>query len=146
MNKRNHALANLGDFMNLYPGDGVIAGLADTGKELIRVSWGKEEDRLITPTITAQCVWGNVKIFVGHKRSYEINDLGEGLGYCVTRSSLSPPDRSDWEMFLLPLTGDAQFVADFYWEILSGKQEGKGILFTVEFIPRNEPLKIIRYP
>jgi IMP cyclohydrolase len=73
---------------------------------------------------------------------YEINDLGKGFGYCVTtyRGDGDPLPAFQGEPYLLPLRGDARFIADYYWtEVLNGENK---VALAVKFIPKSGPSEV----
>ncbi|HQT82770.1 MAG TPA: IMP cyclohydrolase [Candidatus Paceibacterota bacterium] len=108
-----------------------------------------------TPRITAVSSWvkGKPRIEMGILRKspwsdacdrhlYEMNDMGKGFGYCLTTymGDGDPLPAFQGEPYLLPLGGDANFIAGTYWDALNADNR---VSLAVKFIPKEGPPEIV---
>ncbi len=108
-----------------------------------------------TPRITAVSSWvnGTARVEMAIQRKslwddacdrhlYEINGLGKGFGYCFHTYSGDdePLPAFQGEPYLMPLGGDANFIAGTYWDALNADNR---VSLAVKFIPKNGPSEII---
>lgn len=72
---------------------------------------------------------------------YEFNDIGHGLGYCLTtyRGDGDPLPAFQGEPYLLPLSGGARDIAETYWKALNVDNR---VSLAVKFIPKDGLSKI----
>jgi len=104
-----------------------------------------------TPRITAVSSWMNgtahVEMAILRKSPwndacdrhlYEFGDIGKGFGYCITTYSGdgNPLPAFQGEPYLLPLGGDANFIAGTYWDALNADNR---VSLAVKFIPKSGP-------
>lgn len=115
-------------------------------------AWSYEPDSPnFTPRITASSYWSSLKrkpvIRMSLLRKsqwsaecdrhfFQKNDVGAGYGYCLTtyRGDGSPLPPFRGEPYLLPLRGDAQSIAQTYWEALNADNR---VSLAVKFIPEH---------
>ena len=100
-----------------------------------------------TPRITAVCHFEHGKPVIEMsllrkspfsdeccRNLFEIKGIGNGFGHCFTtyREDGDPLPPFRGEPYLLPLTGDADAIADFYWDKLNATNK---VALAVKFIP-----------
>ena len=72
---------------------------------------------------------------------YEFDRLGRGFGHCLTTyaGDGAPLPSFQGEPFLLPLCGDADFIATTFWEALDPDNR---VSLAVKFMPKSGPSRI----
>lgn len=101
-----------------------------------------------TPRITAMCHFEHGKPIIEMsllrkspfsdeccRHLFEINGIGSGFGHCLTTyrgDNGDPLLPFRGEPYLLPLAGDANAIADFYWKKLNADNK---VALAVKFIP-----------
>ncbi|MDO8523764.1 MAG: IMP cyclohydrolase [bacterium] len=117
--------------------------------------WQYEPDENFTPRITAVSYWwkdkANAEISLLRKSPfgddcnrnlYKRNGIGKGFGYCITTyvGDGDPLPAFQGEPYLLPLGGDANFIAGTYWDALNADNR---VSLAVKFIPKEGPSHIV---
>lgn len=88
-----------------------------------------EEAPTASMSILRKSAWGDKC----DRHLYEINDIGKGFGYCITTYSGDgdPLPAFRGEPYLLPLYGDADVLANNFWEALNTDNK---VSLAVKFI------------
>ena len=120
------------------------------------IKWEYEPDAPnFTPRITSVTYWGNAgfpislisilrkSVWSGRcdRHLFGINDIGRGFGYCFHTYSGDgdPLPAFRGEPYLVPLIGDANQIADTFWQALNADNR---VSLAVKFIPKDGPSNI----
>lgn len=94
-------------------------------------SWLGDNETLVEIALLRKSPWSDAC----DRHLYEINDIDESFGYCLTTYSGDgdPLPSFHGEPYLLSLRGDADQIAGTFWEVLNAENR---VSLAVKFIPK----------